>query len=211
MPDMMREKLGAYLDGELRGHSLLEMQAHLETCPVCQEELNELRQLSHLLRAAPLPEFTPANRFTSQLMLQLPRRSETPQPASPAQWIGWLVPTTLLAAWVFIQVTVWLSSLLSFAGQAGWLGQGAAWALPAQRQMSVFAAAQAILGNSLNLNIQANLEFFNDAGVFAQSLLGPFLWQAVVAVLYLAWLALWWTSQRNVNSTGFGKSVKSES
>ena len=76
MPDQMSDKLGAYLDGELDRRAQSEVQAHLETCPACQDELEELRRLSHLLRAAPQPDFTPASDFKAQLMLQLPRREE---------------------------------------------------------------------------------------------------------------------------------------
>jgi hypothetical protein len=198
MPDLMRDQLGAYLDGELRGQRLLEMQAHLETCPSCQKELDELRQLSHLLRAAPLPEFTPASRFASQLMLQLPRRDETVRPVSRAQWIGWLIPVALLIAWVFIQVTVSLASVVSVAGQAGWLGESAAWVIPGPQQMPWFAATQALLGNSLNMNSQVNLEVVNQASLFVQDLIGPFFLQSIVAVLYLAWLAIWWPGRQSV-------------
>ncbi len=203
MPDLMRAKLGAYLDGELAGRSLLEMQTHLQTCPGCQAELAELQQLSQLLHTAPLPEFTPAGRFVANLLLQLPRRPAAPQAASPTPWFGWLIPLGLLAAWVFIEVTVRLAALLTWAGQSGWLGQSAAWLNPGQRVTLWFSATRLLLGDSLNL------AWLNEAGLFLQNLAGPFFWQATVAVLYVAWLAYWWASQRNANGSDLVEPVKS--
>ncbi len=169
-----------------------------------------MQQLSHLLRAPPLPEFTPANRFASQLMLRLPRRTETPRSPSKISWIGLLVPTALLGAWVFIQVTGWLASLLSLRGQAGWLGQAAAWTHPASLQISWLGTAQNILGNSLGVKAQAGQEVFNNIGLFLQNLFGLFFWQAMVAVLYMGWLAIWWTGQKNGNSADLVKSIRSD-
>jgi predicted anti-sigma-YlaC factor YlaD len=187
----MREKLGAYLDGELRGHALSEMQAHLQTCPECQAELDELRQLSHLLRTAPQPEFTPASRFASQLMFKLPRREETSQRQKVQSWAVWLIPATLLAAMVFIQVTTTLTALLTWAGHAGWLRGAAAWVIPSQEQVSWVAATQALLGNSLTMGTQANLEWINDVGLFLVNVIVPFFWQIVITIMYWAWLAVW--------------------
>ena len=196
MPDLMREKLGLYLDGEMRGHSQLEVQAHLETCQDCRDELDELRRLSRLLHAAPLPEFTPASRFTSQLMLQLPRRVETPRPRVTAQWLGWLAPTALLVTWVFIQVTLRLASVISLAQQGGLLGETAAWISPSLQQMQWFTVIQAVFGNSLSLGGLTRLEFLNDAGLLLQNLVGPFIWQIAMAIMYWAWMAIWWQSRQ---------------
>jgi hypothetical protein len=196
MPDLMREKLAAYLDGELPERSQLEVQTHLETCQACRDELDELRRLSHLLHAVPLPEFTPAGRFTSRLMLQLPRRAEMPRPRSTANWLAWLVPTSILLAWVFIQVTLGLSSLISLAQKAGVLGQTAAWITPSPQQTLWFTATQAVFGNFFNQGGLTSLEFFNAAGLFLQNLIVPLSLQLVVAILYWAWLAYLYQRQQ---------------
>jgi hypothetical protein len=46
------EWLEAYLDGELKGGRLHQVEAHLQVCEDCRAELLALRQLSALLQAA---------------------------------------------------------------------------------------------------------------------------------------------------------------
>src|SRR5512145_2425841 len=158
MLDPMCTKLGAYLDGELNERSQRAMQAHLETCQSCQNELEKLRHLSSLLHAAPLPEFTPAGRFTSQLMLQLPRRKETSGAKRSFRIAGWAIPTTVLLGWVFIQVTLGLTTLLIIAQQFGLIGDATAWLTTASQQTSWFAIIQTLFGDSSNLT---SLQFVN--------------------------------------------------
>ncbi len=47
------ERLGAYLDGELGEQEAAQVQEHLEACPRCAAELEELRRLDRLLSALP--------------------------------------------------------------------------------------------------------------------------------------------------------------
>ncbi len=87
MHEDMRKLLNAYLDGELHGRRLLEMQAHLASCEACQIELKELRLVSDLLQASSAPEALPAERFVSQLTLSLPR-SASAGPVAEVQLTG---------------------------------------------------------------------------------------------------------------------------
>ena len=50
MIEHVNEWLGAYLDGELRGLRLRQVESHLAECSVCHSELESLRNLSALLR-----------------------------------------------------------------------------------------------------------------------------------------------------------------
>jgi anti-sigma factor RsiW len=127
MPDLVQTKLGAFLDGELSRRDKIEVEIHLATCQACREELEELRSISHMLRAAPQPEFTAALDFKAQLMLQLPRRDAVSHAAPNHHLLVWLAPVIVLAVWIFIQVTLGLSTLLLFAKQAGFLDGAAAW------------------------------------------------------------------------------------
>jgi hypothetical protein len=195
MPDPMRNKLGAYLDGELDRRSQIAVQAHLETCQTCQDELEELRRLSHLLRAAPQPDFTPALKFKAQLMLQLPRRDEVPHPHPEGRMLPWIAPALVLAGWIFIQVTLGLSTLVLLASQTGFLGSAAAWATRDPQQMLWFTTAQATFGGLLGLDGQVGLKVLNDFDLFAQNLIVPLLWQIGVAVLYWGALTLVWHSK----------------
>jgi hypothetical protein len=188
MSDPIREKLGAYLDGELDRRGQLEVKAHLETCPSCREELEELRRVSYLLRAAPQPEFTPALDFKAQFMLQLPRRSEAQPPRSNGRLLPWMAPVLVLSVWIFIQVTLGLSTLVSLASQSGLLGSAASWVSGDPQQMLWFTTAQAILGSQG----QTGLKVLNDAGLFTQNLVIALLWQVGAAVLYWIVLSLLW-------------------
>jgi hypothetical protein len=154
--------------------------------------LEELSQLSRLLRAAPQPDFTPALDFRAQLILQLPRQAEVPQPRPNGFLLPWMVPALILAGWIFVQMTFSLSVVVSFANQAGVLGGAANWASGAPEQMQWFTAVQSTLGGALNPEGQAGLKFFNDLGLFTQNLALSLLWQVGVAVLYWSAMALVW-------------------
>ncbi len=71
MCENMHALLNAYLDGELHGQRLLEVEKHLVSCAACRNDLQELRTVSDLLRAAPAPAFLPVERFVAQLILRL--------------------------------------------------------------------------------------------------------------------------------------------
>jgi predicted anti-sigma-YlaC factor YlaD len=192
MSDPIREKLGAYLDGELDPYSRIEVQAHLKTCPSCRDELEELRGLSSMLRAAPQPEFTPALDFKAQFMLQLPRRSEAQPPHENGHLLPWLAPALILAGWIFIQLTLGMSTLVLLANQAGFLGDAAAWVSGGTQQTLWFTTAQATLGGVLSPQGQTSLLLLNDASLFTQNLVIALLWQVGAAVLYWGALALLW-------------------
>lgn len=54
------EKVSTYHDGEMPADSRQEMERHLEQCPRCRAELEELRELSASLGALPSPQASPA-------------------------------------------------------------------------------------------------------------------------------------------------------
>jgi anti-sigma factor RsiW len=188
----MRNKLGAYLDGELDQRSLMEVEGHLAICQSCQAELEELRQLSSLLHAAPKPDFISALDFKNQLMLQLPRRAEMPPLKPNGHVLLWMAPVLILAGWIFIQVTISLSTLLIFANQAGFLDNTAIWLASSSQQMPWFSMLQIVAGGILGPKGQADLELVNDAGLFVQNLARPLFWQVGVAVFYWGALFLAW-------------------
>lgn len=189
--DHVSEKLGAYLDGELYGRSYQNIQAHLETCQTCRDELDELRRVSKLLHNAPLPEFTPARRFTSQLILQLPRRNSVSQPRGNFRFVGLLFPVVLLLAWVFVQTTVGMTFLFSIAQQVSLLSDSVTWFSSAPRQMSWFVAFQFVFGDTLSLSGLSGFQSLNDTNLLLKGLIGPLILQLVLVGLYLAWLLVW--------------------
>jgi hypothetical protein len=186
----MQQLLNAYLDGELQGFHLNTLQAHLDSCPICRKELEELRFISDLLQAEPSPEFAPAERFVSDLTLRLPRRtvSQTLPQFSTLAW--WLVPVGLLCAWFFVQTVFTLTNLVTAAQMTGLLGQAAHWLGGGQE--TVWYSAATSLFRWQSASMQPSLTLLNTVTVFGVNLVGGFLWQALIVLLYLAWLFLSW-------------------
>ncbi len=184
--------LNAYLDGELHGQRRLEVEKHLGSCTACRNDLQELRTVSDLLRAAPAPAFLPAERFVAQLTLQLPRRPLHDRAPKPAAWAGWLVPAGLLTAWFFLRTIFTLTTAISAADASGLLGQAGAWFTGGQSQAVWFAAITSLFGGQISAAQQSTLSLFNQVSVFGGDIFSGFLWQAVVVLLYWGWLAAWW-------------------
>src|SRR5512138_2398761 len=119
--------LNAYLDGELNGSQLQQVEAHLVDCQACRAELESLAALSSLLHEVPLPEFTAPERFAAQVSLRLPHR-RTSAPARKALGIGWsLMPAGLAAAWIFISASSWVNQILAVANNLGLLSGLSNW------------------------------------------------------------------------------------
>jgi anti-sigma factor RsiW len=189
MHEDMRVMLNAYLDGELRGARLMEMKVHLAGCEACRNELKELRLVSNLLQAAPDPEFKPAGRFASNLMLNLPRRSMRDLPPKPGFLAWWLVPAGILAAWYFVQTVLTLTGAVTVVQMTGLLGLGGG------QETIWFAAVTGLFGSQAG-TAQPALSLLNMLSVTGVNLLDGFLWQALIVLLYWGWLSVWWFRRR---------------
>ena len=193
MHEDIRALLSAYLDGELRGTRLMEMKLHLSACEACRNELKELRLVSDLLQAAPDPAFMPAGRFTSNLLLSLPRRTVGDLPPKPGSLIWWLAPAGLLAAWFFVQTVFTLTSAVTAAQITGLMGQAARW-LSGGQETVWFAAVTSLFGSQAPA--EPALSLLNTLSVTGANLLDGFLWQALIVLLYWGWLSVWWLRRR---------------
>jgi len=201
MREHVTEWLGAYLDGELQGIRLRQVEVHLEDCQTCQAELEDLQELSSLLHAAvPVKDFIPTDRFTAQLALRLPRLPEVPLRKKAFEIGWWLIPAGVLAAWVFVQVLLLLSGLVSVAGHAGLLGRHATW-IPAGPQHGAWMASLAGL-LEVNLDEGGNLilQTLDQIELFGTDMLVPLIWQAALGFVYVGWLLLWWMRSPRNNS-----------
>jgi anti-sigma factor RsiW len=97
-----REKLDRYVDAELSGSELTEMEAHLRTCPACAADALGRLQLKRMTQAAgrrysPSPEF----RRKIEKSVATPERS---------RWLSWWLPTFAAAAagaLLLISVFLW--------------------------------------------------------------------------------------------------------
>lgn len=192
MHEEMRTMLNAYLDGELHGWRLLEVQNHLASCESCRQELRQLRTISDLLRAAPLPAFTPAERFAANLTLRLPRRPLKAQLQRGPSLTWWLAPLALMGLWFFVQTLIWLTGTISLALDSGLLGEQAAWLSSGASNSNLFSLLMSLLGSHLETGAQSTLSFIDRLALFGNGLLNQWFWQAIVALLYWGWMAVWW-------------------
>jgi hypothetical protein len=194
MHENIRPSLNAYLDGELHGTRLQEIEIHLASCEFCRKELEELRLVSHFVKSAPAPDFMPADRFASNLILRLPRREWSALPLRSHSLAWWLVPAGLLGAWFFVQTVFALSHAVQAAAMTGMLGQVNS-ILTNGQQTLWFATLTGMSGwQAAELNSAFSL--LNAMNIFSVNLLENFLWQALIVLLYWGWLIAWWFYQR---------------
>lgn len=86
--DAQRERLSAYLDGELPATERAALDAHLRDCAQCQRELAALRQTRALLRALPAPAAPRDFRLPAQPAIATTGRRGPPAWARPMQALG---------------------------------------------------------------------------------------------------------------------------
>jgi len=198
MTEHVLEWLNAYLDGELGGLRLHQVESHLQRCASCRAELASLRRLSTLLQETPPPvEFTPVERFAANLNLRLPRRPQTVKPQRVPGFRGWLVPAGLLLAWFFVQALFLVNTMVTAAGTAGVLpAETTALLQDAPQRSLLFGAPLEILGGSLGTDSQATLGLLDQVSVFGSSFLGSLLWQAGIGLAYITWLIVWFVRQQ---------------
>jgi hypothetical protein len=204
MNEHVTEWLSTYLDGELRGLRLRQVEAHLTECAACRSELTELRSLSALLKGtAPAETFLPTERFVTNLTLSLPRRSEIHQRRSATEIVWWLVPVAVLSAWIFTQTVLAVSMLVSTANLTGLFGNAAAWLQSGPQHTEWFSATLSLFGSNLSGNARALLDVLDDLSIFRLSFTTQLAWQAVIGVLYWIWLAVWWNRRRTITNPYF--------
>lgn len=191
MSNHMTEWLNAYLDGELKNGKLHQVEKHLVECEECRAELESLKGLSDLLRDVPTPEFTPSERFAAQVSLRLPH-AKPKATKSKAQEIGWwMIPVSLLLLWVFIGTVEAVSDVVSTANRFGLLSlnDAPAWVVPGLSNGAVWSGR---LGDFGFLNGKS-LQWAEYTEIFTRNNLPQVVWQAAIALLYLGWIAIWWT------------------
>lgn len=194
MHEDMRALLNPYLDNELHGARLRELELHLASCEACQDELGKLRHVSERLQAVPVPEFMPVERFVLNLNMRLPRRTLHATPSKPGSLAWWLVPAGLLGAWFFTQTLFTLTNVVTAAQTTGMFGQVANW-LAGGQQTIWFAATTSLFGGQV-AGVHSTLSALNGLNIFGVKLIEGFLWQALLVLLYWCWLFVWWLRRR---------------
>ena len=189
MSDHITEWLNPYLDRELKGSQLRQVEAHLAQCRECSSELASLRRLSSLLQQAPAPEFTPAGRFAAQVNLRLPNRPAASSGKRILELGWWMVPVGLLAAWVFLSTSVAANDMLSLANRLGLLNSLSGWLAFGSANSPEWSA---MLGQ-MGLLGGAELNWAELTETLTRTALPHMGLQVSIALLYLAWIATWWT------------------
>jgi predicted anti-sigma-YlaC factor YlaD len=188
MSDHVTHWLNAYLDGELSGTQLQGVSRHLAECEFCQEELEALERLSDLLQEAPAPEFTPPERFASQVSLRLPHQQARHAKRRVLELGWWTIPVGLSAAWVFVSAFFFVNDLLSMATNLGLLNSVSSWLAFGVSTEAYWSSTLAQLGflSGNSLDLAASTE------IFARTSLPQITIHVSIALLYLSWLAIWW-------------------
>jgi anti-sigma factor RsiW len=83
------QQLSAYLDGELTADEMAEVRQHLEGCPACRADIEELQRMKRLLARLQPPEVP--RTFEAELLARIDRRSLM-------GWLQWPRPAMALAA-----------------------------------------------------------------------------------------------------------------
>ena len=188
MSNHVNEWLNAYLDGELKGLRLRQVEEHLSGCEACQAELESLQGLSALLQEVPAPEFASHERFVSQVNLRLPQKQvkSTRNTLMEAGW--WMIPIGLLTAWIFFSTAILVSDLVTAADRFGLLDTGSTLLVSDTAKTAGWTSTLGRFGV-----LQGDsLQWAESTESFARNVLPQFMWQVSIALLYLAWIAIWW-------------------
>lgn len=189
MSNHVTEWLNAYFDGELKNGRLHQVEQHLAECESCQKELEALGSISGLLHEVPLPDFPSPERFATQVNLLLPQK-RTPPPQRSLFEIGWwMMPVGLIAVWVFISTTILLGDVVSAAKNFGLLDRTTASFISAPSDTAEVTSTLGQFGM-----LQGNsLQWAETTETITRSWFPQIVLYVAVALLYLTWLAVWWT------------------
>ena len=189
MSQHVSEWLNTYHDGELRGRRLQDVEAHLAECEFCQAELGALESLSSLLHEVPMPEFTVPERLASQVNLRLPHKRAVVSKKQIIEFGWWMIPVGLLGAWIFISTSFFISDILSAASNLGLLRGISDWMAFGPSNDIYLSATLSQLG----LLSGNSLSWAESTEAFTRMSLPLISLQISIALLYLSWIATWWT------------------
>lgn len=195
MSKHITEWLNAYLDGELHGNRLHQVEAHLAECEVCQAELESLERVSSLLQEVPAPGFTSPERFATQVNLRLPHQKGTSTRKEILEIGWWMIPVGLLAAWVFVGTSFVVSDVLSVASNLGLMSNVSSWMIGALN----IADWSATLGQ-FGILSGNSLSWAEATETFTRTSLPLMSLQVSIALLYLSWIAIWWARRTRQGS-----------
>jgi len=180
--------LNAYLDGELHGNRLHQVKKHLTECQACQAEFQSLQGLSRLLHEIPAPEFMSPERFTAQVNLLLPKKTVATPRSRLLEAGWWMIPVGLLAAWIFISTASIVSNMISAADNFGLVDDANALFISGASDTVNWTSTLGQIG----LLAGNRLQWFEMTERYSRNVIPQFIWHVSIALLYLAWIAIWW-------------------
>jgi anti-sigma factor RsiW len=198
MSDHILELLGAYLDGELHGGQLRKVEAHLEECQNCKEEVQSLQTLSAALHSVPVPNFLAPERLAGNVALRLPRTPAKPMSHRVLEIGWWVAPVGLILSWIFLSTTLVVSEIVSTANELGLWSSAAAWLATASPIEAYWSGTLGQFG----LLAGDSLQWAEAAEAFMRTTLPPITWQVSIALLYLSWIAIWWARHTRQEPNG---------
>jgi anti-sigma factor RsiW len=192
MSNHVTEWLNAYQDGELHGSRLHLVEEHLAECQVCRDEWESLESLSGLLRGVPRPEFSPPERFAAQVSLRLPPSRPAPPEKKVLEIGWWMIPVGLLGIWILISASFYVADMLSVANSFGLLTSVSDWWIFGTSNAAGWSARLGQYGvlSGRTLRLVASTE------ILTRTSLPQIGLQVSIALLYLSWIAIWWTRHR---------------
>lgn len=185
--------LDDYYDNELSPVARRRVEAHLDRCPSCRAELEQLDQLGDLLSEYCVPDaFSAAETFQAQVALRVARRTREHAGYRGAVWH--LVPLALLSLVAVLQALFVLIGMLGRVFRsAQWLGVDVGSFLA--RVGIVWPETIAILGLSPSMTVVV-------LGIVL--MLGLYLGVFALLIPYAGWVgALWRSSRASQTSRGF--------
>lgn len=196
MSNHVTEWLNTYLDNELHGSRLQQVEAHLTGCETCQAELESLEKLSGWLQEIPVPDFTPPEHFAAQVSLRLPHPKRV-TPAKKVLEVGWwMIPVGLLGIWVLISAVFLIYDMVAVADNFGFLTNISDWMRLGPSNRAAWSSALGQIGilSGNSLGLVASIE------AFTRTLLPQIILQISIALLYLSWIAIWWARHQRQGS-----------
>ena len=187
MSNHITEWLNAYLDGELKGKRLHQVEEHLAECDACQAEFESLQGISSLLQEVPAGEFIANETFVSQVNLLLPQRPVVSTRHKVLEFGWWMVPVGLLTIWIFISTTILVSDVVSATNNFGLLDNVNLLASDTSNN----AYWTSTLGQ-FGLLQGDNLQWAETTESISRNLIPQIVLQVSIALLYLTWIAIWW-------------------
>ena len=192
MKPHVKDLLPLYHDGELSPAQVRRVEQHLEECPQCAAELEDLCALQSLLKGAETPQaLSSSQRFAEHVNLRLGQQVRAEEKISLGKILWNLVPWSLLGGWAFMQA---ISLVIMLFAAAFSLGPD----VPVLDQILTFSLNTSNLGSLMSQSILGEFSLpplLNDIASYSNILVISALLNLLIplsfALLYLSWLAGW--------------------